>query len=131
MFDEILLRTNEDITLKANKYKNQSTTISQTRLEELHALLGLIIFSGATGNNNLPTRELFDPTLCGSKYMASMSLERFEFLLRCLHFDDRNTREDRRRNDKFAPIRNIWEMFIQRCRDLYKPGSYVTIDEPF
>ncbi|CAG5046019.1 unnamed protein product [Parnassius apollo] len=127
--DEIFLRTNEDILVKASKYKQQSSTISLIRIEELHTLLGLIIFSGAMGNNDLPNRELFDPTLCGSKDIATMSLERFEFLLRCLHIDDRSTRENRRQNDKFEPIRNIWEIFIQRCRDLYKPCAYINIDE--
>lgn len=56
MMDEILLRTNEDISVKASKYKQQNSTISLTRKEELCALLGLIIFSGAMGNNDLPTK---------------------------------------------------------------------------
>ncbi|CAG4938696.1 unnamed protein product [Parnassius apollo] len=35
MMDEILLRTNEDILVKASKYKQQSSTISMLRIEEL------------------------------------------------------------------------------------------------
>lgn len=85
MIKEVLIRTNEDISVKVSKYKQQNSTISLTRKEELHALLGLIIFSSAMGDKDLPTKELFDSTLCSSKYIATMSLRRFE----ChLHFDD-------------------------------------------
>jgi hypothetical protein len=129
LMDEVLIRTNEDIELKASKYKIQSSTVSQTGKEELRALLGLLVLSGALKNNHLSSKELFDPSICGSQNIAAMSCERFEFLIKCLHFDDRSTREERKKTDKFAPIRNIWEIFIKQCRELYKPGSYVTIDE--
>lgn len=99
MIEEVLIRTNEDISVKASKYKQQNSTISLTRKEELHALLGLIIFSGAKGNNDLLTEELFDSTICTSKY-TSFSC--------CLHFDDRSTRENRRQCDRFAPNRYVW-----------------------
>ncbi|GBP13516.1 hypothetical protein EVAR_6870_1 [Eumeta japonica] len=58
-----------------------------------------------------------------------MSRERFDFLLNCLRFDDKSTRDERKAQDKFAPIREWWEVFIQICRDSYKAGSYLTIDE--
>ncbi|KAG8235643.1 hypothetical protein J437_LFUL013635 [Ladona fulva] len=44
-------------------------------------------------------------------------------------FDDKNTRAVRRANDKFAPIREIWDAFIEKCRTLYSPSQYCTIDE--
>lgn len=129
LMDEVLLRTNEYMEQAATKYKIQNTTTSQVTIEELRALLGIFILSGALKNNHLSTQELFDPSICGSQSLAAMSCKRFEFLVKCLHFDDRNTRDDRKKTDKFAFIRHIWEIFIKQCRDLYKPGSYVTIDE--
>ncbi|XP_067614094.1 piggyBac transposable element-derived protein 4-like [Eurosta solidaginis] len=129
LMNEVLLRTNEYIDQAARNYKIQSTTTSQVTKEELRSLLGIFVLSGALKNNHLSSNELFDPTICGSQNLAAMSCKRFEFLVKFLHFDDRNTRDDRKKTDKFAPIRNIWELFIKQCRDLYKPGSYVTIDE--
>lgn len=58
-----------------------------------------------------------------------MPRERFDFLLNCLRFDDKCTRNQRRSQDKLAAIRELWESFIQKCRDMYKCGIHVTIDE--
>lgn len=58
-----------------------------------------------------------------------MSKNRFEFLLNCLRFDDKSTREERKAQDKFAPIREIWDLFIQNCNKNYTPSEHVTIDE--
>nr|XP_022906001.1 uncharacterized protein LOC111417842 [Onthophagus taurus] len=58
-----------------------------------------------------------------------MSRERFKFLLDCLRFDDKDTRDERKKSDALAAIRDIWDEFINQCRNLYRPSSYVTIDE--
>lgn len=58
-----------------------------------------------------------------------MSKRRFQFLSSCLRFDDKSTRVERRQDDKFAPIRQIWEQFIGNCRKYYSPNEYLTIDE--
>ena len=58
-----------------------------------------------------------------------MSEARFSFLITCLRFDDHETREDRRREDKFAPIRTLWDMFIEYCGKLYTPHASLTVDE--
>lgn len=49
--------------------------------------------------------------------------------MNCFRFDDKSTREERRSQDNFAPIRELWEPFIQTCRNNYKCGTYATIDE--
>ena len=38
-------------------------------------------------------------------------------------------RETRNRMDKLAPIRIIWDMFIENCIKHYKPSEQVTVDE--
>ncbi|CAK1591031.1 unnamed protein product [Parnassius mnemosyne] len=58
-----------------------------------------------------------------------MNADRFDFLLRCLRFDDKTTRTERRASDKLAPFRQFWEAFISNCVKWYKPSSYITIDE--
>lgn len=59
-----------------------------------------------------------------------MSKDIFDFLLNCLSSNEQSTREERKAADKFAPRREIWNMFIAVCRDSFKLVSYVTVDEP-
>lgn len=54
---------------------------------------------------------------------------RFEFLINCVRFDEKATREERKINDKFAAIRQIWDLFERCCRKNYTPSEFVTIDE--
>lgn len=77
-------------------------------------------------DNHLLSRELFDVTFCGNRYRSTMSCERFDFLINCPRFDDKSTRQERRLADVF---RDIWDLFITKCRENYKPGCYLTIDE--
>ncbi|GBM64930.1 hypothetical protein AVEN_66122-1 [Araneus ventricosus] len=58
-----------------------------------------------------------------------MSLKRFKFLLRCCTFDDRETRNERRRTDKLAPMRETFEKFVEKCNSNYCVEQNVTIDE--
>ncbi|UYV67656.1 hypothetical protein LAZ67_5001501 [Cordylochernes scorpioides] len=76
---------------------------------EIRCLLGLIIIIG--------------------KKSAAMAYERFLFLLRVIRFDNVLTRQIRRDNDKFAALREIFEMFVANCKQMYSPGEYLTIDE--
>ncbi|UYV61674.1 PSPC1 [Cordylochernes scorpioides] len=41
----------------------------------------------------------------------------------------RESREERRKDDKLAPIRELCELFIAKCSSLYTPGTNCTIDE--
>ncbi|CAB3254174.1 unnamed protein product [Arctia plantaginis] len=129
MIDDIVQYTNVEIDIKSNKYKTSKYTTSQTSPNEIKALLGLLIQSAALKSNHLPTRTLFDTLRNAKTYRACMSAERFDFILRCMRFDDRNTRQERRESDRLAPIRDFWEKFIGNCRKWYKPGSYITVDE--
>ncbi|XP_068203605.1 piggyBac transposable element-derived protein 4-like [Palaemon carinicauda] len=58
-----------------------------------------------------------------------MSLDRFRFLLCCLRFDDKATREERKKVDKLAPVRQIFEMYVENCKKNYTPSEFVTIYE--
>lgn len=85
--------------------------------------------SAAMKDNHLTSLEMFESTFSGTRYVSTMSREHFDFLLNCLRFGNKNIRNERRIEDTFAPIRGIWEEFLTCCRNNYKPGSYVTIDE--
>ncbi|KAG7173034.1 PiggyBac transposable element-derived protein 4-like 16 [Homarus americanus] len=54
---------------------------------------------------------------------------RFCFLLRCLRFDDTDTWEEQRQEDKFAVVREMWDTFIKKCTGNYTPHENITVDE--
>ncbi|KRY13927.1 PiggyBac transposable element-derived protein 4 [Trichinella patagoniensis] len=58
-----------------------------------------------------------------------MSLQRLRFLLRCLRFDDHATRSERKRQDKLAAIRMVFDTFVRNCTENYMHSAHVTIDE--
>lgn len=58
-----------------------------------------------------------------------MSLQRFRFLLRHLRFDDKVTRDERKKLDKLCPIRDLFDTFNSNCQKHYSMSEYVTIDE--
>jgi len=124
------LYTNQEIDRQRENYKNkESASLCHVILSELNALFSLLILAAALKNNHLTTKLLFDTSFCGNRYRATMSESRFNFLINCLRFDDRNTRPQRKEETKLAPISIIWDILLNNCRNNYKPGSYVTIDE--
>ena len=58
-----------------------------------------------------------------------MGVNRFRFLLTCIRFDEKSTRETRKKTDKLAPIREFYDSFIVNCKHFYCAGEQLTIDE--
>jgi len=58
-----------------------------------------------------------------------MSYKRFLFITRCLRFDDRSTRADRRKFDKLSAIRSFLDSFVNNSRASYNMSEFATIDE--
>lgn len=54
---------------------------------------------------------------------------RFLFLLDCLQLDDRNTRATRLKTDKLTPVRNIWNMFVENCKDSYSSSESLVVGD--
>ena len=46
-----------------------------------------------------------------------------------LRFDDKTTRAERKKLDNLAPFRDIFDLFVERCKTSYSPNVIVTIDE--
>lgn len=80
-------------------------------------------------DNHLSTKDMFAVDIGAPLYRAAMSQGRFEFILNCLRFDNPETRETRRKTDKFAPIREVFGHFIKNCETLYTPNEHLTVDE--
>ena len=98
-------------------------------IEEFKAFIGCLIYIGIHKSGNESYEELWSEDDGRPKLRATMSLNRFKVILKFLRFDDKNTREDRRQRDKLSAFREIWEMFLSRCRMCYSLGPNGTIDE--
>ncbi|XP_055850551.1 piggyBac transposable element-derived protein 4-like [Episyrphus balteatus] len=128
ILSEVVQWTNAEINVRKKDLVSSTAQTRETDLDETKALVGVLCLTAVSKSNHLTSDELFDCSYSGSRYVSIMTKARFKFLLSCLRFDDKAVRL-RICNDKFASIRKIWDMFIQKCRQNYTPGSYLTIDE--
>ena len=53
----------------------------------------------------------------------------FSFLYRHISFDDETTRDIRSKSDRFAAVRNIFELFNNQCMNNMAPCDYLSLDE--
>ena len=60
---------------------------------------------------------------------AALSINRFQFFLRTIRFDNYRTRADRFHHDKLTAVSEIWEMFLPNLHRFYKPADTLTVDE--
>ena len=58
-----------------------------------------------------------------------MSLNRFSFITRFLQFEDRSTREERKKYDKFACFRDFFEKVNENNAKARYPSPYLAINE--
>nr|CAH7748189.1 unnamed protein product [Callosobruchus chinensis] len=91
--EKILDHTNQHIEKAQQKYGTQNKTVGKINLQELKAILGLFVLSGALKHNHLSSDLMFNTPFCGTRYRATMSQKRFDFLTSCLRLDDKQTRE--------------------------------------
>lgn len=128
--DKILINTNKEIQRQRSRYSHKNHgTISDLTAKELHALIGILVLTAALKDNHVRTDLLFNTAYSGSRYRATISEPRFRFFINCLRFDNTETRATRMATNRFAPISEIWEMFIENCKTKYVPGLNITIDE--
>ena len=62
-------------------------------------------------------------------FRATMTKNRFLFLLAALRFDCIATRTERQKNDPLATISSIFNMFVENSKSNYSCGQYTTVDE--
>jgi hypothetical protein len=96
-----------------------------TNIDEMYAFIGLLLLAGVYRCKNSSIVELWSKQDGRAVFNQSMALKRFLALRRCIRFDVRLERG----HNKLAPIHQIFDKFATRCKSLYKPGAYLTIDE--
>jgi len=91
----ITLHTNEEICRNKSKYKsfeNSEGFIGFTNESEIKAVLGLLLAAGLYGSGRTNLSDLWKSNGFGIPiFKLVMSQRRFEFLICCLRFDDKNT----------------------------------------
>jgi len=126
MFKKILLYSNTP----GNSSRTSDGGFEEISLVELKGFIGLLLISGLLGKSRKSIKSLCSRSpLESSVFRATMSRNRFETIVSCLRFDDKLTREERKKTDKFAAIREIWLDFQNNLKKYYSVGSFVTIEE--
>lgn len=76
---------------------------------DLKAFIGLFLLAGLLRKSKIDLKCLWRRSPLESPLLkATMSTTRFPNIISCLRFDDKRIREERKRTDKFAAIREIW-----------------------
>ncbi|KAJ4429761.1 hypothetical protein ANN_21965 [Periplaneta americana] len=107
----------------------QRKGINVTNETEIMSLIGMFILMAANDDTKLDYHDLWSERFGRPVYLATMSRNRFRELVKVIRFDDKNTREDRRKGDKFAPLREVFELMNETFLQYYCPGESVVIDE--
>jgi hypothetical protein len=97
--------------------------------QEMYAFFGLLLTAGHLKSNFSNYESLWEKLYGPPIFRATMGIKRFKFFLRFLRFDDKGTRAERRRNDKLAPIRDVWDEINNNLKKYYVPGENLTVDE--
>lgn len=104
--------------------------MKEISMSELKAYIGLLYIAGFYRSGRQNTVDLWASDGTGVEiFRLTMARQRFHFIQSCLRFDDKSTREERKQLDNLAPIRQIFEMFVENCKKAYILGEYTTIDE--
>lgn len=126
---QIVVYTNQHIETVQSKY-SRDRDCRLTDVSEIQALIGLLYLSGVTKSSRLNVDELWSKLGTGIEiFRLAMGKNRFLFLLQHLRFDNLETRSERMKMDKLAPIRDLFDAFVHKCGTAYTPFENVTIDE--
>lgn len=98
-------------------------------LQTLRAYIGVLLLAGVYRSHGESTEELWNDDTGRSIFRAMMSLEMFKKIHRCVRFDDKSDRIERRVRDKLAPIRFVFDIWAYNLRKWYILSSNVTVDE--
>lgn len=131
MIDNIVINSNIYIEKKRHDVNySRERDCRVTSENEIRALLGALYLIGIKKGSHTACEELWESDGTGMILLRALfSYKRFRFLLRALRFDNLHTREERKQNDKLAPIRYFHDSFVNNCMTHFNLSEYVTIDE--
>nr|CAI5824510.1 unnamed protein product [Callosobruchus analis] len=104
--------------------------VTPTNAAEIHSLIGLLILIGTFKRSTRFLREFWESNgTVVEIFPTVMIYRRMKFLLQCPRFDNIFTMQNRKATDKFASIREVWELSVSNCKNSYYVGEYVTLDK--
>lgn len=130
IINKIVIYTNIYIHKIQGKYARERDA-KLTDSCEIRSLLGILYLAGVLKSGRRSIIEMFDMnngTGVEAIYVT-MTEHRFRFLMRCLRFDDVQSRDLRKSHDKLAAIREVFDLFVGNSKSSYNPSDYLTIDE--
>lgn len=129
MINLIVENTNrkiEEVCLPLVAEGTQQSYHYHTDAKEIRAYIGVLYYAGLWKSSDVDEKKLWSTTNGITVYRCVFAKHRFTFLSTCLRFD---VRDDREKDDRFAPIRDLWNMFMDNCKSNYIPSHECTVDE--
>ena len=105
------------------------TFLHSTNASEILAFIGLNYWRGLLGQAKHKIDKLFHNSSGSPIFGATMSKNRFRFLMSHISFDDFASRDRRWEYDRFAGFRHILVIFIKNCGLVISPHDYLALDE--
>ncbi|XP_051765771.1 piggyBac transposable element-derived protein 4 isoform X2 [Ctenopharyngodon idella] len=96
---------------------------------DLQAYFGLLILAGVYRSHHEALSSLWNSVSGRAIFRATMPLKTFNMMSRVFCFYKRVAGPGREKHDKLAPVREIWEKWVERLPLMYNPGPNVTVDE--
>lgn len=128
IIDQIVLHTNGE-AIRVQNVNPPTVRFTPVDNLEIRAFIAILLYAGVSKSSKENYNDLWHPIHGKPFYKATMRLERFKQILRFIRFDDKRTREERRRTDKAAPFTDLFQMIVARWRLFLIPGNDVTVDE--
>ena len=133
--EKIVTHTNTRISEFRERFQEtlQSSTkytyCKTTDLIEIKAFIGLLYLRGAINFNTTDVNIVFSHEATHKVFSATMAKNRFKFLEQFIQFDDKHTRPERWRGDKYAAIREFFESVNVQNAKMRGPSTFVSVDE--
>ena len=101
----------------------------EATVDEIRAVFGILYLRASKHLNLQNYRDVYSHESSLDIFESTMSQNRFIFLVRMLSFDDKNTRSERWKLDKFAAFREFFEKMNVNNAKARTPSFYTSIDE--
>ena len=135
MIDKLVIYTNASIQPLLEKFEDlleDSDKYPHFKLVDqidMEAFIGIFYLRAAFRLNLLDRDIIWNHESAHDIFGATMSVNRFKFICRFCTFDDKTTRQDRWKNDKFACMREIFEAMNSRNASMRCPSALMAVDE--
>ena len=96
---------------------------------DIQAFLGILYLRAALRVNLMSTSTIWYHESSNGLFSATMSHNRFKFISRFITFDDKTSRAERWKTDKFAGMRELFELMGVVNANCRYPSPMLSVDE--